>query len=251
MAVFVNGSWQKLNSTAACGTCMRRTDRTQLAKIAALLRPLLDELVFVGGDITSLLVTDEGAGPARTTLDVDAIAEITSYAEYARFGERLRALGFAEDINEGAPLCRWVQRTTILDVMPLDEKVLGFSNRWYSAAMETAARYAIANDLEMRVVTAPYFLATKMEAFHGRGRRDFLGSHDIEDLIYVVDGRQEIIDEARRATKGLRDYLSSQFSRLLATPEFIDSLPGHLFPDQASQLRLPAVISRLKDLASL
>jgi len=111
---------------------MRRPDPAQLVAVATLLRPLLDELVFVGGAVTSLLVTDEGAGLPRTTLDVDAIAEITSYAEYTTFSERLRALGFSEDIREGAPLCRWVKKTTILDVMPLDEKVLGFSNRWYS-----------------------------------------------------------------------------------------------------------------------
>jgi hypothetical protein len=135
--------------------------------------------------------------------------------------------------------------------MPLDERVLGFSNRWYSAAMKTAVKHHIRKDLEMQVVTAPYFLATKLEAFHGRGRKDFLGSHDIEDLIYVVDGRPEIIDESRREPKNLRDYLNSQLSALLATPAFIDALPGHLFPDQASQLRLTTVIRRLKDLASL
>src|SRR5690348_16692731 len=108
----------------------------QLIVTAGLLRPLLDELVFVGGSVAGLLITDAAVGDPRTTLDVDAIAEITSYAEYAAFGERLRSLGFTEDTSEGAPLCRWVQRDAILDVMPLDEKILGFSNRWYRAAME-------------------------------------------------------------------------------------------------------------------
>ena len=76
---------------------MRNSNLEQLIAAAGLLRPMLEELVFVGGAVTSLLVTDEGAGLPRTTLDVDAIAEITSYAEYAAFGERLRALGFSED----------------------------------------------------------------------------------------------------------------------------------------------------------
>ncbi|HVW09237.1 MAG TPA: hypothetical protein VHC90_11685 [Bryobacteraceae bacterium] len=76
---------------------MPETDSAQVVAVANLLRPILDELVFVGGAITALLISDEGAGPPRTTLDVDAIAEITSYAEYAAFGERLRALGFSED----------------------------------------------------------------------------------------------------------------------------------------------------------
>src|ERR1700722_12223362 len=141
----------------------------QLIATAALLRPMLGELVFVGGAVTSLLVTDQGAGLPRTTLDVDAIAEISSYAEYTAFGERLRALGYSEDTSEDAPLCRWVHSGTILDVMPLDEKILGFSNRWYRAAMEASTTHQLLRDLDIRAVTASYFLATKIEAFKGRG----------------------------------------------------------------------------------
>jgi hypothetical protein len=107
----------------------------QLIATAALLRPILGELVFVGGAVTSLLVTDEGAGLPRTTLDVDAIAEISSYAEYTAFGERLGALGFSEDTSEDAPLCRWVHSGTILDVMPWmrrfwDSPIGGIAPQW-------------------------------------------------------------------------------------------------------------------------
>jgi hypothetical protein len=98
---------------------MASTNIEQLIATAGHLGPMLSDLVFVGGAVTSLLVTDHGAGAPRPTLDVDAIAEITSYAEYIAFGERLRALGFSEDIREGAPLCRWVREAMILDVMPL------------------------------------------------------------------------------------------------------------------------------------
>jgi hypothetical protein len=99
-----------------------------LTDAAKLLRPILGELVFVGGCATALLITDKAAADVRPTFDVDAIAEITSYAAYAEFSERLRKLGFQEDATEGAPLCRWCQQTTTLDVMPLDERILGFSN---------------------------------------------------------------------------------------------------------------------------
>jgi hypothetical protein len=93
-----------------------------------LLKPLLGELVFVGGCATALLITDKAAPEVRPTFAVDAIAEITSYASYAEFSERLRKLGFQEDMREGAPTCRWRQQSTVLDVMPLDEKILGFTN---------------------------------------------------------------------------------------------------------------------------
>jgi hypothetical protein len=99
----------------------------ELLKVAAmLLRPVLDELVFVGGCATGLLVSDEAAPEVRPTFDVDAIAEITSYVEYTTFGERLHRLGFTEDASEGAPICRWQHGQIKLDLMPLDEKILGF-----------------------------------------------------------------------------------------------------------------------------
>ena len=103
---------------------MHDSNLEQLIAGARLLRPLLEELVFVGGCMTGLLITDDAASDPRATFDVDAIAEITSYAEYATFSDRLRALGFAEDAREDAPLCRWIQGPTTLDVMPLNEKIL-------------------------------------------------------------------------------------------------------------------------------
>ncbi len=229
---------------------MPRSNREQLIATAELLRPVLPDLVFVGGAVTSLLVTDEGAGAPRATLDVDAIAEITSYAEYAAFGERLRALRFSEDTSEGAPLCRWVQPNTILDVMPLDEKILGFSNRWYRAAMETAVVHELPRGLTIRVVTGPYFLATKIEAFHGRGKGDFAFSHDLEDLIFVIDGRATLLDEVQAETPSLQEYLRDKVNALLKTPAFIDALPGYLHPDAASQARIGTIIRQLTTIAS-
>ena len=229
---------------------MPRTNLERLITTAGLLRPMLGDLVFVGGAVTSLLVTDDGAGAPRTTLDVDAIAEITSHAEYAVFGERLRVLGFSEDTREGSPLCRWIYAESILDVMPLDESILGFSNRWYRAAMSAAIVHRLTDDLEVSVVTAPYFLATKLEAFKGRGRSDFFASHDLEDLVFVVDARPTIVEEVRAETQSLREYLQIEIARLVAMQEFVDALPGYLLPDAASQARIGVVLQRLKGLAS-
>lgn len=229
---------------------MNQSDLEQLIIAAELLRPLLGELVFVGGTVTGLLITDEAAGYPRTTFDVDAIAEITSYAEYVTFGDRLRALGFSEDNREGAPLCRWVHPGVILDVMPLDGAILGFSNRWYRGAMEAAVTQRISADLELRIVTAPFFIATKLEAFKGRGLGDFLGSKDLEDLVSVIDGRPSLLAEVRTAPDELRDYIRTEVKGLLETPGFQDALPGCLLPDAASQSRIRIVLDRLHGLVS-
>ena len=229
---------------------MRDPNLDQLIVAAEALRPLLPELVFVGGCVTGLLITDEAAGEPRGTIDVDAIAEITSYAQYAEFGDRLRSLGFSEDASEGAPVCRWVRGGTILDVMPLDEKILGFSNRWYKAAVEASVTKKLRDDLEIRVVTAPYFVATKLEAFKGRGGGDFLGSHDLEDVVSVVDGRETLSAELRAAGTDLSVYVRREIAKLLANPGFLDAVPGFLLPDAASQSRIGIVLERLRDLAS-
>jgi hypothetical protein len=222
-----------------------------LTGAALLLKPVLGELVFVGGCATALLITDKAAGDVRPTFDVDAIAEITSYADYVVFSQKLRALGFTEDKSEGAPICRWRQATTILDVMPLDGKILGFSNRWYKPAMDSAKEHELEGDLRIRLVSAVYFCATKLEAFRGRGKDDFLSSHDLEDLIAVIDGRSELVDEVRSDLPDIREYLGSEIRKLVETQNFTDALPGYLLPDPASQARIGILMQRLRSLATL
>ncbi|MBI5083448.1 MAG: hypothetical protein HZB13_02475, partial [Acidobacteria bacterium] len=148
--------------------------------VARRLGPLLPELVFVGGCATGLLMTDPASAPVRMTRDVDVIAEVASYVGYSRLGERLRAAGFHEDVSEDAPLCRWVAGAIRLDVMPVSGVVLGFTNRWYKQAVRDAQEVRLAEDLIIRVVTCPLFLATKFEAFLTRGKGDLYASHDLE-----------------------------------------------------------------------
>lgn len=215
-----------------------------------LLQPLLDELVFVGGCATGLLITDPAAVGIRPTKDVDAITEVGSYAEYAKLSDRLRDLGLTEDHTEGAPICRWRRGDLIIDVMPTDERILGFSNRWYMPAIAAAQPMEIAG-LDLRVVTAVYFLAMKLEAFHGRGNDDVMGSHDLEDLVTVIDGRPEIVDEQRLATSDVRSYVASELRQLVRRRDFVDALPGFLLPDTASQRRGPLLLDRMTAIAAL
>jgi len=222
-----------------------------LVNVARLLKPLLSELVFLGGCTTVLLVTDSAAGEVRPTFDVDVIAEITSYAEYITFSERLRALGFSEDQSEGAPVCRWRHGDLRLDVMPIDERILGFSNRWYHPAMVNAQEIQLERGLVIQAVTAPFFLATKLEAFKGRGKKDYFGSHDLEDIIVAIDGRPSLLEELQAAEETLKTYVSRQISALLQEQDFLNALPGHLLPDAGSQARLSFLLQKLHDIAAL
>ena len=78
-------------------------------------------------------------------------------------------------------------------------KSLGFSNVWYKPALDSAVVHELEADLRIRAVTAVYFCATKLEAFAGRGKNDYQSSHDLEDLVAVMDGRVELNKRHRTA----------------------------------------------------
>jgi hypothetical protein len=104
-------------------------------------------------------------------------------------------------------------------------------------------------DLTVRAVTAPYFCAAKLEAFNGRGKGDYLSSHDLEDLVAIVDGREELTGELWSASEDVRSYVASEFFRLLDNKTFVDALPGYLLPDAANQARITILLRRLKEMA--
>ena len=125
--------------------------------------------------------------------------------------------------------------------MPTNPKVLGFSNRWYKAAIAHASTIMF-EGLELRVVTAPYFLATKIDAFKGRGREDYHASKDLEDIITVIDGRPTLLDEVRDSDEEVRSAISGENRNASRQGEFLDALPGHVPPDASSQARIPRII---------
>ena len=108
-----------------------RDPNIAIVELAAFrLGPLLSEVVFTGGSTVGLLITDPGATYIRPTKDVDVITEVSAIYGYYQVSDKLRDLGFKEDSSDGAPLCRWVNNGLILDVMPTDPDILGFSNRF-------------------------------------------------------------------------------------------------------------------------
>lgn len=219
--------------------------------VAQRIGDLREAFVFLGGASTCLLVTDPAAPDIRPTLDVDIIVEVTSRLEYHKLEESLHQLGFKQGTEPDDPICRWVVEGVKVGIMPTDEGILGFSNKWYSQAIEDSNEVEIEANLKIRMVTAPYFLATKIEAFYGRGKKDFLASHDMEDIITLIDGREEIIKEINSSPSDLSAYLSAQFQNFLSNELFIESLSGHLLPDKASQARLPILLERIEKIANI
>jgi predicted nucleotidyltransferase len=214
---------------------------------------VLLELVaqHLGGELREQLVTDPAMPAIRPTEDVDLVAEVTVLSAYHTIESALTARGFVQDMSRDAPICRWRIGAVAVDVMPTVETVLGFSNRWYLLATDTAQRIALHSGVAIRLIRAPEFVATKLEAFSGRGNNDYLFSHDLGDLIAVVDGRAELLDECNVSNAALKSYLRDRFTRLTAAPAFMEALAGHLPGDAASQARLPDLENKLRALAQL
>ncbi len=223
-------------------------NRKLLLSCARALGDLREDLVFVGGCTTGLLITDPAAADVRSTRDVDVIAEVGSRVEYYALEKRIRALGFREDPKV---ICRWSRAEIMLDVMPPDPGILGFSNPWYPDAIKYATVHNLAPKVSIRVVTPPYFCATKIVAFHGRGSNDYAVSHDLEDFLAVVDGRSELTTEIRSAEVDVRRFIAGEVNAFLNDGRFMDALPGCLAPDAASQGRLPLLAQRLHNIASI
>lgn len=212
---------------------------------------LLGQLVFVGGAVAGLLISDPAMPDIRPTQDVDVICQVISRADYHQLGMQLRQRGFQEDNRPGAPLCRWCIEDLILDLMPTQGNILGFSNRWYPLALETGQLQGLPSGRSIRIVTAPIFIATKLEAFRGRGNGNYLFSHDLEDLMAVIDGRSSLLEECRLSPLELQIDLAAQFQDLLNTSAFLEALPAFLSPDQASQQRLPHLLETLQAITAL
>lgn len=209
-------------------------NRATLESVAVHLKPLLPNLVFVGGQVAELLITDPAAIRVRPTTDVDVVVSTTSRVEYRSIEEQLERLGLHNDQSEGAPICRWVTPNGLkVDVMPVDQPVLGFSNKWYRSAVDRAVNYQLSDEATIQIPTAPVFLATKWEAFLGRGEGDFLGSHDLEDIITVVAGRPEILRELEEEPTEIRDWLSTSIRTFLDDPQSTYAIQGAL-PDIAA-----------------
>ena len=121
----------------------------------------------------------------------------------------------------------------------------------YKPATEHAQEYLLPFDRTIKLISAPYFLITKLDAFKGRGGNDYLMSHDIEDIVAIFDGRKELIHEVKNAEVELVTELSKRFSDLLKDSSFLEAIPGHMPTDSISQQRASAVFNAMKLIAKL
>lgn len=154
---------------------------------------------------------------------MDLIVRVIGRGGFAKLQKQLRTKGFKDAAIESAettPICAMMLGGLRVDFMPDDESILGFSNRWYREAMETAVPYQLKEDITINVIHPIYFVATKLEAYKGRGANDPLTSRDIEDILNLVDGRPELLNEIKAGSQTIQRYIAEELAKLMGDTNF-------------------------------
>jgi predicted nucleotidyltransferase len=196
----------------------------RLQAVARALGNLLERVVFVGGATVNLYAAVPMNTPEpRVTDDVDCIVEVAPRAAFYELEEALRTQGFTNDVESGV-ICRWRYAHLVVDIMPTDSAILGFSNPWYPEGFAQAIPFVLPDTTSIRILAPEYFLATKLAAMRDRGWDDLRLSQDLEDVVHVVDNRLHLEREVAQAGEGVRGYIQYVLSELLAHPDLLEAL---------------------------
>lgn len=144
------------------------TLQAMLCRVAQALGPdLRQQMTFVGGCTTGLLLTDDFTREqVRSTDDVDLIVHVMGPTGFAKLQTALGERGFrvSPQEDDDFPICAMKLDDLRVDFMP-DDDSLGFSNRWYKDAMATSTPYDLDQETTIQLVSPVYFVATKLEAW--------------------------------------------------------------------------------------
>lgn len=182
---------------------------------------LHQEVVFVGGAVAGFYTNNDDPRP---TEDIDLIVHIGSKTEFAKLEEKLRQRGFSHDPGL---ICRWRLKDLVVDVMPTDPHVLGFSNQWYAEGFQRRISYDLGKGKMCFLLPLPYYLATKIEAALQRGK-DVVTSKDLEDIISIMQGTQNLTRLIDQQPAQLKDFLSESFNQVTESRYFNDVIEGNL-----------------------
>lgn len=223
--------------------------RDMLKEVAQAIGPdLRERCVFVGGCTTALFITDPVTlEDVRATDDVDLAINLSGYGEWVQLLEYLRERGFSEH-HEDQVICRMRLGDLKVDFMPDDGKILGFSNRWYPQGIKTALTYPLTDQLMIKHLRPEIFIATKLDAFLGRGEDDLLMSRDVEDILLLVDGREELAGEIHRAGDKIKSFIAEQFGALRQHYDFEDFVAGNI---RGPEGRVDIVLERFAAISAI
>jgi predicted nucleotidyltransferase len=217
-----------------------------VAKVAQALGALNEKVIFVGGAVVSVYADDPAADLVRPTDDIDFTIQLTGYGDWVKLNEQLVQLGFLPN-PAGHAMYNYLYEGIEIDVMPAEDGPIGVANRWYKPGFASIKK-VIVNHQEISVLSLPYFIATKLEAFNDRGG-DYRYSHDFEDVIYVIDNSTTVIEEITVADKSVKSYIQDELQLVLKNPNMAEIIQCQLHPNTVTG-RYPIVLEKIKQIVA-
>lgn len=203
-----------------------------IKEVATALDELNEQVVYVGGAVVGIYADDPAAEDVRPTKDVDFTLKIASYSELTKLEIELNKKGFKRDPEEKVE-CRFFLNMIMVDVMSTTSVGWAPANRWFLPGFDNALEYDLDGTV-IRILSLPYYLATKLEAYHGRGK-DPRTSHDFEDVIYVLDNSVNLVKEIIAAPEDVKTFLLTELKQIKENAGLQEAMLGHLYPDTQSE----------------
>ncbi len=216
-------------------------------KVALKLGELNEQVIYVGGAVVSLYVTDEGAEQPRPTKDIDISVQISTYSEMDKLRELLASKKIYPAPTETV-MYRYSYEDILIDFIPYEETPLGPTNSWLKPGFKKAYSIPI-GDAEIKILPVSLFLATKWEAFKNRGS-DPRMSHDFEDLIYIIDNNLNLVEDVLKANKEVQDFLKEMSSEILNHSSRNEIIECHINPF-TMEARRQLIINKLEKILEL
>ncbi len=221
-------------------------NRAVTKKIASALGTLNQRVVFVGGAVVSLYIDDPAADDVRPTKDLDLTMKIASIGALEALREELIARGFIQT-SEDSVVCRFRFDDILVDVMATVPIGWAPGNRWFEQGFDKAYSYSL-DDLDIKLLPLPYFLATKFDAFFDRGIKDLYTSHDFEDIVYLFNHLSDITEQILNSDIKVKTYLMDCASKIIDSPRLQEAIVANLYYEAQDQ-RVELIMNKLNKLA--
>lgn len=222
-------------------------NKAVIRKIALALGSLNDQVVYVGGATVSFYSNDPAAEDVRPTKDVDISLSIATLGELENIREELTLKGFKQNAEDNV-ICRFRYEDIKVDVM--NTKAVGWApaNPWFAPGFAKRETVAV-EDQKVQILPLPYFLASKFTAFNDRGTKDPRTSHDLEDIVYVLDNRTDIVEQLTKAPADVKPFLSKQLQNILQDSVMKEAVYGNLFYETRGE-RYQRIIECIKQIVN-
>ncbi|MCI4671181.1 MAG: hypothetical protein MRZ79_23785 [Bacteroidia bacterium] len=185
---------------------------------------LKERVVFCGGMLTSFYATDSYSQQHRSMGELMCILNAPTMAEFFNWDHELRKHGFSPKYDPQPPVVEWEYKGVSLDIYPSRPEIVRHPNRWFEEGLFHAVRYPLPSGKTIRMMPAPYFLACRIEEFLIKSNFRLKQNKDFEDIIYLLNNRQDLQDEIQQSFYEVRAYIQNFFLQLLEQRDLKEGL---------------------------